>query len=183
MFGYPIGTIILVIIAALIYFGLAHRTLDRLYLTDKGALMIIAVMILGSFIDVPIPPGRIDLSINLGGAVIPVILAVYVLSKAGTGEEWMRAVVATLITTSVVLALNTFVYADDPFHTGRELIDPLYVYPLIAGGVAYLTGRSRRSAFIAATLGVLLLDVVDYIVVLATGVRSTISIGGAGIFD
>jgi len=181
--GYPVGTVALVIVAALIYFGLAHRTLDRMYLTDKAALLVIAAMILGSFIDIPIPFGGIDASINIGGAVIPVALAIYVLSRAGTTKEWVRAILAAVITAAVILVINSFIFGDDPWHTGREFLDPLYVMPLIAGGVAYIAGRSRRSAFIAATMGVLLLDIVDYLVVLFTGVRSTISIGGAGIFD
>ncbi len=66
MFVYPIGTIILVIVAALIYFGLAHRVLDRLYVTDKAALAVIAAMILGSFISLPIPHRNIGVSVNIG---------------------------------------------------------------------------------------------------------------------
>ena len=31
------------------------------------------------------------------------------------------------------------------------VLDPLYVYPIVAGIIAYLLGRSRRSAFIAVS--------------------------------
>jgi len=181
--GYPIGTIALVVIAALIYFGLAHRTLDRMYLTDKAALLVIALIILGSYIDIPFPSGNVRASLNVGGAIIPVALAVYVLSKAGTTKEWVRALAATVLAAAVVLFINSFVLSDDPWQTGRDFIDPLYLYPLVAGGVAYAAGRSRRSAFIAGTLGVLLADIVDYIALLFSGVRATADIGGAGVFD
>lgn len=68
MFGYPFGTIVLVILAAVIYFGFAQRALDRLYLTDKAALAIIVAMIIGGYIDIPIPFGGVDASVNVGGA-------------------------------------------------------------------------------------------------------------------
>ena len=183
MLGYPIGTIALVILAALIYFGFAQRALDRLYLTDKAALGIIVAMILGGYIDIPIPFGGVDASINVGGAIIPVALAIYVLTKAGTTKEWVRALVATLVTATVVFVVNRYVFTADPFQTNTDLIDPIFLYPLLAGFTAYIAGRSRRSAFIAATLGVLLLDIVDYLMVMFRGVRSTIAIGGAGVFD
>ncbi|NLG67943.1 MAG: hypothetical protein GX496_00035, partial [Firmicutes bacterium] len=50
----PTGVIVLVVVAALIFFGLAHRALDRLRLTDGQALLVIAAIIAGSFIDLPL---------------------------------------------------------------------------------------------------------------------------------
>lgn len=183
MFGYPLGTIALVVIAALIYFGLGQRALDRLYLTDKAALAVIVAMIIGGYIDIPIPFGRVDAAVNVGGAIIPVALAIYVLTKAGTTKEWVRALVATVVTVAVVYLVNRFVFNAKPWQTNTDLIDPIYMYPILAGLTAYIAGRSRRSAFIAATLGVLILDIVDYITVLVSGVRSSMLIGGAGVFD
>ena len=75
MAGFPIGMIALLVVSVLIYFGLAHRILDRLRLTDKAALAIIAAIIIGSFIDIPITTGRVDTTINLGGGVIPILLS------------------------------------------------------------------------------------------------------------
>jgi uncharacterized membrane protein len=181
--GYPIGTIALVIVAALIYFGLGQRALDRLYLTDKAALALIVAMILGGYIDIPIPFAGVDASVNVGGAVIPVALAVYVLTKAGTAKEWIRALLAAAVTAVVVFSVNRYVLDAKPWQTNTDLIDPIYLYPILAGLTAYVAGRSRRAAFIAATLGVLALDIVNYLTALFTGVRTTIAIGGAGIFD
>lgn len=183
MLGYPIGTIALVIVAAVIYFGLGQRALDRLYLTDKAALAIIVAMILGGYVDIPIPFGNVDASVNLGGAIIPVALAIYVLTKAGTTKEWVRALLATAVTAAVVLIVNKYVFSEDPWQANTDLIDPIFLYPIIAGLTAYIAGRSRRSAFIGATLGVLTVDIVDYINVAFSGVRSTVAIGGAGVFD
>ncbi|MBC7335065.1 MAG: hypothetical protein H5U01_02165, partial [Clostridia bacterium] len=88
--GFPIGMIALLVVAVLIYLGLAQRVLDRLYLGDSAALIIVAAMALGSFIDIPLARGRLDVSVNVGGGLIPLGLAVYVLARAGSGKEWDR---------------------------------------------------------------------------------------------
>ncbi|RYD02942.1 hypothetical protein N752_22410 [Desulforamulus aquiferis] len=64
------------------------------------------------------------------------------------------------------------------------ILDTLYVYPIIAAVVAYIAGRSRRSAFIGATLGVILVDVANYYYLLQNNATNALkSIGGAGAFD
>lgn len=183
MLGYPLGTIVLVILAAIIYFGFAQRALDRLYLTDKAALVIIIAMIFGGYIDIPLPFAGVDASVNLGGAIIPVSLAVYVLTRAGTTKEWVRALLATAVTAGVIFVVNRYVMDAKPWQTNTDMIDPIYMYPILAGLTAYLAGRSRRSAFIAATLGVLTIDIIEYLNAIFSGVRTTVAIGGAGVFD
>lgn len=183
MGGFPVGMIALLVVSVLIYFGLAQRVLDRMQLSDKAALGIIAAMIVGSFINIPITTARIDASINVGGGIIPIALAVYLLFRAGTSKEIVRALGATVLTAAVIYLVNTRIFTGDPWQRGVDFIDPVYVYPLVAGVIAYLVGRSRRSAFIAATLGVLTLDVVDYLYLVTTGTPGTVAIGGAGAFD
>ena len=53
MVNFPAGIIALLVVSILIYFGVAHRVLDRMRLSDKAALAIIAAIIVGSFIDIP----------------------------------------------------------------------------------------------------------------------------------
>ena len=60
----PIGMIMLLVIGVLIYFGIAHRILDRMRLTDKQALLFIGAVVLGSFIDIPIMSTPIQVTIN-----------------------------------------------------------------------------------------------------------------------
>jgi uncharacterized membrane protein len=180
---FPVGMILLIIVAVLIYFGLAQRVLDRLRLSDRAALVIVGALIVGSFINIPISTGRIDTSINVGGAVVPIALAVYLLVKAGTGKEVIRAVIATFAVTAAIFAVNRYLIPADPWHAGADFLDPLYVYPILAGIIAFLIGRSRRSAFIAATLGVLSMDIVDFIYYSTRGLPGTVAIGGAGVFD
>ncbi|MDS1030679.1 DUF1614 domain-containing protein [Bacillota bacterium LX-D] len=183
MTGFPVGMIALLIISILVYFGLAHRVLDRMRLTDKAALVILLGIIVGSFINIPLYSGQTNASINVGGGIVPIALAIYVLSKAGTAKEWIRAIGATIVTAAVVYFISSTLMSGDPWQTGTDFIDPLYVIPIVAGLTAYIVGRSRRSAFIAATLGVLTLDIISFIRLISTGTRGTINIGGAGAFD
>lgn len=63
MLQYPLGLLTLLAVSILIYFGVGHRVLDRLRLTDRAALGVIAAIIVGSFIDIPVTS---RLTINLG---------------------------------------------------------------------------------------------------------------------
>ena len=63
------------------------------------------------------------------------------------------------------------------------LVDPLYLYGLAAGLVAYLLGRSRRAAFICGVLGVVLADTAVALVNWSRGVDQTLVLGGAGAMD
>lgn len=179
---FPIGIIALIIVSVLVYFGLAHRLLDRLRISDKTALAIIAAMIVGSFIDIPIAFGRVSAAINVGGGIIPVGLAIYLLARAGTTKEWARALIATGVTGGVIYFVGTYIMAGNPGER-FQILDPLYVYPLVGGLVAYIAGRSRRAAFVAATLGVLMLDVINYVYLVTTGTPGRVHVGGAGAFD
>lgn len=175
MTNFPFGLIALVVVSILIYFGVAHRVLDRLRLSDKAALAVIAAIIVGSFIDIPITS---RITINLGG-IIAVGLAVYILIGAGTALEKIRAIIAAAVTALVLFLAGRFLGAQPE----QIFIDPIYIYPLTAGIVGYLAGRSRRGAFFAAVFGVLALDVGQYIYLVTNNVRGTVAIGGAGAFD
>lgn len=184
---FPVGVLILLVLSIIVYLGLAHRALDRMRLSDQGALVAIGAIILGSFINIPVPFAPFNTSINVGGAVVPVGLAIYLLAKAGSRMEWVRALVATAATTAAVYVIGSLINAGATIEpAGRyAIIDAIYLYPLVGGLVAYLIGRSRRSAFIAATLGVLLVDIIHYIWLVASGAppNYTVSVGGAGAFD
>lgn len=178
----PLGMIILVAASVLVYFGLAQRLLDRMRLSDKGALGIIAALIVGSFIDIPLLRGNTQISVNVGGALVPLGLAAYLVSKTGSKKEITRTIVATLATAGIIYILGSVIMTGE-VRDRTTYLDPLYVYPLVGGSVAYLLGRSRRAAFVAATIGVLLLDIIHLIWLNVTGTPGNVNIGGAGVFD
>ena len=174
----PIGPITLTIVSVLIFFGLAQRVLDRMRLTDKAAFLFIGAMFFGAYLP-DIPLGA-NLSINVGGGLVPLILVGYLFIKAGTAKEKIRAVVASLIAGAAVYGVERFM----PSEPGQMFIDPLYMYAIVAGVVGYLAGRSRRSSFIAGIMGVILTDIF-YAISLAIGggALGGTTIGGAGIYD
>lgn len=175
MANFPFGLIALVVISILIYFGVAHRVLDRLRLTDKAALAVIAAIIIGSFIDIPLGSRIV---VNLGGLIV-VGLALYVLLGAGTAYEKIRAIIAAAVTALVLFLAGRYLGAEPE----NMFIDPMYIYPIVAGVVGYLAGRSRRGAFFAAVMGVLALDVGQYFYLIRAGQAGTVHVGGAGAFD
>ncbi|MCL6477531.1 MAG: DUF1614 domain-containing protein [Peptococcaceae bacterium] len=181
----PVGMIILLIVSALIFFGLAQRALDRMKISDRAALLIIAGLIAGSFIDIPVWGGRFPVAVNIGGALIPLGLAIYLVVTAGTGREKARALVGAIITALAIYGVGTLVMSGLPEPAGRfGYLDAIWLFPLVAGIVGYLSGRSRRGAFVSATLGVLLFDVGHYIWLANTGAPAArIIVGGAGAFD
>ncbi len=172
---YPLGMLTLVVVSILIYFGVGHRVLDRLRLSDRAALAVIAAIIIGSFIDIPVTS---RLTINLGG-VIPIILAIYVLAGAGKAYEWIRAIVAAGVTAAALFLAGRVLGAEPE----QIFIDPIYIYPMVAGIVGYIAGRSRRGAFFAAVMGVFSLDIGHFVWLVRTGTPGAVILGGGGAFD
>lgn len=182
MAGLSLGLIALGVAAALVYFGVAQRVLDRMRLTDTQALLFIALMIVGSFITVPVLRGRTEVTVNAGGFLVPLALVVYLFLQAGTATEKTRAAIAGVATGAAVWALTAL--TDFGPHGGRSaVIDPLWLFALIAGGIAYALGRSRRAAFIAGVLGVILADVAGIVSASRAGRIAVYPLGGGGAFD
>jgi len=176
----PFGLIVLFVVAALIYFGLAHRVLDRMRLTDSQALLFLGLMVAGSFVNVPLVRGSTSLSVNVGGAIVPAALAIYLLAKAGTTKERVRGVLAAVATAAAIWIISSVTDFEPP---RTNFIDPIWLFSIVGGVAGYIAGRSRRSAFIAGTMGVILADLMHTAQVFARDIRSDVSIGGAGVFD
>lgn len=171
-----IGMILLTATAILVFFGVAQRVLDKLYLSDRAALVLIALMFFGTLI----PNLTIgSVSVSIGGAVIPVGICIYLLVRAGTGKERVRAILGSLLTAGIIYALSALM-PDEP---ETIIIDPLYLYGLVGGLVAYLLGRSRRGAFVCGVLGVLWADIAVAAVNWSNGIDQQLTLGGAGVFD
>lgn len=174
-----IGLILLVVVAILVFLGLAHRVLDRMNLSDRGALLFIGAMVLGTFLPpIPLLRGEASVSLNVGGALVPLALVIYLLSRA-SGTEIVRALLAAAVTAGVTYGISQFT----EFDPGQTFIDSVWLFGILAGVVAYGLGRSRRAAFVGGVLGILLNDVVEAIRAAAAGLRSDVFIGGAGALD
>ncbi len=172
------GIVLLVGIMILIFLGLAQTVLDKLYLSDRGGLIFVGAIVLGSFIDIPLWRDP-QVSINVGGAILPIALAIYVLVKAGTAKEWIRAIIGIFLTAGLLYGINKFYR----FDINQGFMEPQYLWGIVAGIVAYIAGRSRRLSFIIATLGILSLDIAHIIEANRSGYNVPTQIGGAGFFD
>lgn len=175
----PLGVILLLVVGFIIYLGYAQRILDRMHLTDRAALALILLIILGSFVDIPIT-ARPQIMLNVGGALIPVGIVIYLLIKADTRREKVRGLLSALVT-AVAIYLIAINY--DFGHGHQDLIDPTYLFALVAGTIGYLSGRSRRSAFIAGVLGFILYNLFHVGRVISRGLPGPVMIGGAGALD
>jgi len=175
---FPLGTILLAVVGILVYFGLAHRVLDRMRLTDRAALGFIIAMILGSFVNVTLVSNP-ELVVNLGGAVIPLIIVVYLVVTADEAREKTRAIIAAIVTGGAVYALSKVINPEEQ----TMLLDPTYIYSVTAGLVGYLAGRSRRSAFIAGTAGIIIADLALWTELMIRRLPGRAWLGGAGAMD
>lgn len=171
-----IGMVLLTVTAILVFFGAAQRVLDKLYLSDRMALLLIALMFFGTLLP-NITFSRVEIS--LGGAVIPLGICVYLLIRTDTSKERIRAVAGSVLTAAIVYALSSLM----PEEPEAIIIDPMYLYGLTGGLVAYLLGRSRRGAFICGVAGVALADIAVAVINWSKGINQKLLLGGAGMFD
>jgi uncharacterized membrane protein len=114
-------------------------------------------------------------AVNVGGAVVPVILSLYLLVK---NKFYGRALAGVILVTIVVHMVSYPV-------RGLGIAEPLFVPPIVATAAGLLFGRKSAPAlaYISGTLGTIIgADLLNLDKI--TGLEAPIvSIGGAGTFD
>lgn len=177
--GFTIGRLILLSLALLIFFGVAERVLDRMHMSDKSALLVIAAIVLGSFVNLTLyQSDLLTVRFNVGGALVPLAVALYVWMKAGTTKEKVRSLLGAVLTAAAIWLLGVFVVDEYALP-----VDIIYLYPIIAGLIGYLFGRSRKGAFVAAVLGVLLFDASHGLYLIWNQMPGMVHFGGGGMYD
>ena len=172
-----VGLTLLVIVTILVLLGVCRGVLDKMGLNDRQALIITGALFVGGLIP-DIPLGG-EVYVNIGGALIPLAVCVYLIVRAGTAKERVRALIGALVTGRAVYWLGRFM-PDEP---EAIAFDPNYIYGLAGGLTAYLLGRSRRGAFVAGVLGVMGADIYQAVELRARGVNQALHLGGAGAVD
>ena len=125
-----------------------------------------------------IPPAKKPetvLAINIGGAIIPSLLSVYLLFKTGL---WVKGLAVTAIMIFVIHRLAKPV-------KGVGIAMPAFIPPLVAAVVAVLFSHDYAPvlAYIGGTLGTLIgADILNIDKIKSLG-APVASIGGAGTFD
>jgi uncharacterized membrane protein len=175
---------------------------EELGISSSNAVLLLLGSLIGSYINIPIAvisrktvmasqmvdyfgmryqvPAATDwggtvLAVNVGGAVIPVIMSIYLLVK---WRLWWEALLATVVVAAVCYALSSPV-------PGIGIAIPVFV-PVIATTIVALVLSPKHAAplaYIAGSLGTLIgADLMNFNR-LAELNAPVASIGGAGTFD
>ena len=122
-----------------------------------------------------VEPPEVILAVNVGGAIIPTLLSIYLLSK---NALWGQSLIATIFIATICHAL-----AEPVRGVGIGL--PIFVPPLAAAFVAVLISWRNAAplAYAGGSLGVLIgADLLNLNKLQGLG-TPVLSIGGAGTFD
>lgn len=194
--------VLFVIAVVLIELKILTYAYERMGIRHRSVLLILFFSLLGSYINIPVAqlrpeevvsdrlvtffgvtyvvpaverwPGTI-IAVNVGGALIPTILSVYLLVS---NQLFGKGLLATAIVAAVVHGLAQPV-------PGVGISVPILVPPLVAAGAAILLSRYHGPplAYIAGSLGTLIgADLLNLGHIQGLGAPIA-SIGGAGTFD
>lgn len=194
--------LLFLLLVAAVEVGILKYAYERMGVPPRYVLLVLLLSLLGSAINIPVvelPPeqmvsGRVVdffgmeyvvpvvqespgtvIAVNVGGALIPVILSLYLLMK---NRFFVRAILAVAI---VAMVVHIFAY---PVR-GVGISVPTFIPPIVAALVAMLLAwRSAPPlAYIAGSLGTLIgADLLNLGKVQGLG-APVASIGGAGTFD
>jgi len=190
------------LLVALIEIGVLRYTYMRLGLSSRSAMFLLLGTLIGSYINIPIAelpeqqvlsgqeveyfgmhyvvpsvvdwPGTI-IAINVGGAIIPSLLSIYLLAK---NQLWGRGFLATI----GVAVVCYWLAHPEP---GLGIAVPVFAPPIAATIAALLLSRHQAAplAYIGGSLGTLIgADLLNLDKVRGLG-APVASIGGAGTFD
>lgn len=190
---------LLVLLLALIQIGILEFVFESMGFNRRYLMGLLVLCLLGSYVNIPIAhfPGRIEraglvdffgmqyvvpvstpgttLAVNLGGAVIPFLLSIYLIFKH---QLFGKSVVAVAIVTVLVHLMARPV-------PGVGIAVPILIPPLVTALVALSLSSWNPAplAYIAGSLGTLIgADLMNLGKVRSLG-APVASIGGAGKFD
>ena len=190
------------ILSIFIQIGIIRYVYARLGISPATAMVLLLTSLLGSYVNIPIAhfagetmavgervdffgmeyilPAEIDwpgtvVAINLGGAVIPILLSLYLLARK---RIWLPGIVATAAVSVVCFMLAMPV-------PGAGITIPVFIPPVAACEISCLLAWNQAPAlaYVSGSLGTLIgADLMNFgsIQTLGTPVAS---IGGAGTFD
>jgi uncharacterized membrane protein len=194
--------IALAILTALIQIGLIRYAYTRLGIAPGTAMLLLFASLLGSYVNIPIwhlpeetvvvgrevdffgmeyiVPTEVDwpgtiIAINLGGAVIPILLSFYLLAN---NRIWIPSVIATVVVSAVCYSVSRLV-------PGAGITIPVFIPPIVACAAACLIAwrQAPAVAYVSGSLGTLIgADLMNLGSISGLG-TPVASIGGAGTFD
>ena len=199
---FSILAVILIVLIAVIEVRALRYAFLRIGLSSRAAFLVLLASLVGSYFNIPVVelpaqqiltreevqffgmhyvvPVTIDwpgtlIAVNVGGAVIPVVVSLYLLI---THHLWIRGAVAVACVAAICHLLAYPV-------PGLGIAMPMVVPPIASALVALLLSRSEAAplAYIGGSLGALIgADLLNLDKVQSLG-APVASIGGAGTFD
>lgn len=181
----------------LILINIVTVSFGELGLSQSSALALMFATLVGSMLNIPLSRRQVEyqqaqnvlsrfffylpprvatqtVAINVGGALIPTIFAMYLLPRT--------PLVPALMATLVMILISRLLSYPVP---GMGIAMPAFIPPLASAGLALLLSREHPApvAYISGTLGTLVgADLLNWNAVKRLGPH-VISIGGAGVFD
>jgi uncharacterized membrane protein len=172
--GVSSGTAFLLLLASLLgsYVNIPIAALgEETMVTEREVTYFGMRYVVPTLVDSP----EVILAVNVGGAVIPTLLSIYLLSKNGI---WGRGLIATVCVAAICHALA------QPIR-GIGIGLPIFVAPLAAAIIAAVVSWRNAAplAYAGGSLGVLIgADLLNLGKLQGIG-APVLSIGGAGTFD
>ena len=193
---------IFMVLLILVEIGILGYAYQRLGINRRYVFTLLLLSLLGSYINIPVyqlPPetmysaGQVTffgiphviplvthwagtvIAVNLGGAVIPAVLSIYLIIK---NRLFYQSLVGIVIVALIVH------HVAHPIH-GVGIAEPIFIPPLAATGAAILISRrfAPALAYISGSMGTLIgADLLNLNHLQGLGAPIA-SIGGAGTFD
>ena len=194
--------VVLGLLITLIEIGIIGYAYEKVGVHRRYVFLVLLLSLLGSYVNIPVAqlpaerivsgqevtyfgmhyvipvveewPGTV-LAVNVGGAVIPTLLSLYLLVKTGL---YGRALIAVAVMTAVAHALAYPVQ-------GMGIAVPVFIPPVVAAVTALVLSRQAAPAlaYIGGSMGMLIgADLLNLGQIQALG-APVASIGGAGRFD
>ena len=191
-----------VFVLVLIELRILRHTYEKVGVDRRYIFSLLLLSLLGSYVNIPVvqlPPEQLVtprivdffgmqhvipavierpgtmIAVNLGGAVIPVILSIYLIVR---NRLYLRSVLAVGI---VTVAVHLMAYPVQ----GIGIAEPMFIPPLVTAIVALAVSRDHAAplAYIAGSMGTLIgADLLNLHRIQGLGAPIA-SIGGAGKFD
>jgi uncharacterized membrane protein len=202
-FPFVVAAFVLIVLAfALIQIGVLEYAYEKIGVNRHYVFSLLVLSLLGSYVNLPVAElpaeqvlsnqeisffgmryvipmveeaPRTVIAVNLGGAIVPTLLSLYLIVK---NSLYVESAVGVLITTVVMHWLARPV-------AGVGIAVPMFLPPLAAAGVGLLLSRTCAPcvAYVAGSLGTLIgADLLNLDKIQGLG-APVASIGGAGTFD
>ena len=173
--------LVLLILLGLLIFLFEIRILTYAYrkvgVHPRYAFAVMLLSLIGSHVNLPLysAPGGTIVALNVGGALIPILVSLYLVAHTGM---LVRMLIATAVVAAIVHQLAYIV-------PGVGIAVPMLAPPLVAAGVALMLAfrRAPPVAYVAGSMGTLIgADLLNLRQIGRLG-APLVSIGGAGTFD